>query len=145
MPKFNSSRWSLRIITFPTIILEMTYQVVLNTNNIIVSYTWKFNNKMLSYNIGKKCKHDGRSTYFYVTSCHSTSDKNRCNVFQCESICYTILCCRYIMPLIFVITLLSNIMIILILSKRHMLSPTNLVLKAMAISDLLTVIFPFPW
>lgn len=51
----------------------------------------------------------------------------------------------YAMPLILAVTFLSNILIIIVLSKKHMRSPTNLVLMSMAISDLLTVIFPAPW
>ena len=43
------------------------------------------------------------------------------------------------------VTFLSNILIIIVLSKKHMRSPTNLVLMSMAISDLLTVVFPAPW
>ena len=51
----------------------------------------------------------------------------------------------YVMPVILAVTFLSNILIIIVLSKKHMRSPTNLVLMSMAISDLLTVIFPAPW
>ncbi|CAB4068330.1 Sex peptide receptor [Lepeophtheirus salmonis] len=51
----------------------------------------------------------------------------------------------YIMPIILAVTFLSNILIIIVLSKKQMKSPTNLVLMSMAISDLLTVIFPAPW
>ncbi len=51
----------------------------------------------------------------------------------------------YIMPVILGITFVCNILIIIVLSKKHMRSPTNLVLMSMAISDLLTVIFPAPW
>ena len=43
------------------------------------------------------------------------------------------------------VTFLSNILIIIVLSKKHMRSPTNMVLMSMAISDLLTVVFPAPW
>lgn len=51
----------------------------------------------------------------------------------------------YVMPVILAVTFLSNILIIIVLSKKHMKTPTNLVLMAMAISDLLTIIFPAPW
>lgn len=51
----------------------------------------------------------------------------------------------FIMPVVLAITFLSNILIIIVLSKKHMRSPTNLVLMSMAVSDLLTVIFPAPW
>jgi ABC-type Fe3+-siderophore transport system permease subunit len=51
----------------------------------------------------------------------------------------------YIMPAILAVTFIANILIIMVLSKKHMRSPTNLVLMSMAISDLLTVVFPAPW
>lgn len=43
------------------------------------------------------------------------------------------------------ITLMVNIVIVLVLSRPTMRSPTNLVLLWMAVSDLLTLIFPVPW
>lgn len=51
----------------------------------------------------------------------------------------------YIMPVILLITLICNTLIIIVLSKKHMRSPTNMVLLAMAFSDLLTISFPAPW
>ena len=51
----------------------------------------------------------------------------------------------YIMPVVIAMTFFFNFLIIVVLSKPHMQSPTNMVLNAMAISDLLTVAFPAPW
>lgn len=51
----------------------------------------------------------------------------------------------YIMPVLLVITIIANTLIVVVLSQRHMRTPTNLVLLAMAISDLLTLLFPAPW
>ncbi|GAB6027467.1 hypothetical protein CHUAL_001723 [Chamberlinius hualienensis] len=51
----------------------------------------------------------------------------------------------YIMPFLLVITVVSNTLIVVVLSKRHMKTPTNLVLLAMALSDMFTLLFPAPW
>ena len=51
----------------------------------------------------------------------------------------------YIMPFLLVITIVANILIVLVLSQRHMRTPTNILLLSMAIADLLTLLFPAPW
>ena len=51
----------------------------------------------------------------------------------------------YIMPFLLVVTIVANTLIVLVLSKRHMRTPTNTVLMAMALSDMLTLLFPAPW
>lgn len=51
----------------------------------------------------------------------------------------------YIMPLLLVVTIVANTLIVVVLSKRHMRTPTNLVLMAMALSDMFTLLFPAPW
>nr|XP_036227687.1 sex peptide receptor [Bactrocera oleae]XP_036227688.1 sex peptide receptor [Bactrocera oleae] len=50
----------------------------------------------------------------------------------------------YCMPFLLIITVAANSLIVLVLSKKHLATPTNLVLRAMAICDMLTVIFPAP-
>ncbi|XP_058974980.1 uncharacterized protein LOC131801037 [Musca domestica] len=50
----------------------------------------------------------------------------------------------YCMPFLLIVTVLSNSLIVLILSKKNMSTPTNFVLMGMAICDMLTVIFPAP-
>merc|ERR1712045_420320 len=49
-----------------------------------------------------------------------------------------------IMPILAVITLVSNT-IIIILSRPGMQSPTNIVLLSMAVCDLCTILTPTPW
>lgn len=49
------------------------------------------------------------------------------------------------MPILVVITLISNSLIIMVMTRRHMQTPTNLVLLWMAVADLLTLLFPSPW
>ena len=51
----------------------------------------------------------------------------------------------YIMPIVLLVTFICNALIIIVLSKKHMRTPTNLVLLAMAVSDLLTIVWPAPW
>ncbi|OXA60696.1 Sex peptide receptor [Folsomia candida] len=51
----------------------------------------------------------------------------------------------YCVPVLFVITIIANTLVVVVLAKRHMRTPTNAVLMAMAISDMLTVLFPAPW
>ncbi|KAH9528164.1 hypothetical protein DERF_002133 [Dermatophagoides farinae] len=58
---------------------------------------------------------------------------------------YRVVLFGYITPIFFLITLAANILIVLVLSRPTMRSPTNLVLLSMAVADLLTLIFPVPW
>ena len=51
----------------------------------------------------------------------------------------------WLMPLVFIVTLVSNSLIIMVLSRASMQSPTNTVLLGMAACDLVTIIVPAPW
>lgn len=51
----------------------------------------------------------------------------------------------YMMPFLLLITIVANTLIVVVLSKRHMRTPTNAVLMAMALSDMFTLLFPAPW
>lgn len=51
----------------------------------------------------------------------------------------------YSMPFLLVITIVANTLIVVVLSKKHMRSPTNMVLMAMALSDMFTLLIPAPW
>lgn len=51
----------------------------------------------------------------------------------------------YCMPLLLIITVLFNSMIVIVLSQKHLRTPTNMVLMSMAIFDMLTLMFPAPW
>nr|XP_045597122.1 sex peptide receptor-like [Procambarus clarkii] len=50
----------------------------------------------------------------------------------------------YAMPVLLVVTTVANTIIVAVLWQHHMRSPTNAVLMAMALSDMLTVLFPEP-
>ncbi|XP_063227068.1 sex peptide receptor [Bacillus rossius redtenbacheri] len=51
----------------------------------------------------------------------------------------------YIVPFLLVVTIIANTLIVVVLSKRHMRTPTNAVLMAMALCDMFTLLFPAPW
>lgn len=51
----------------------------------------------------------------------------------------------YVMPFMLIITIIANTMIVVVLSKRHMRTPTNVVLMAMALCDMFTLLVPAPW
>ncbi|RWS27529.1 sex peptide receptor-like protein [Leptotrombidium deliense] len=71
--------------------------------------------------------------------------QNLVNVTGDVPIEYAMIMFGYIMPFLLIITIIANTLIVVVLSQRHMRTPTNLVLLAMAISDLLTLLFPAPW
>jgi hypothetical protein len=58
---------------------------------------------------------------------------------------YAVVLFGYIMPFLLIITIIANTLIVIVLAQNHMRTPTNLVLLAMAIADLLTLLFPAPW
>lgn len=51
----------------------------------------------------------------------------------------------YVMPYLLVVTIIANTLIVVVLSKRHMRTPTNVVLMAMALCDMFTLLLPAPW
>ncbi|KAF8354337.1 sprr-2 [Pristionchus pacificus] len=50
-----------------------------------------------------------------------------------------------IFPILVIFVVVANILVALVLSKRHMVTPTNVVLKYMAIADLFVGLTPLPW
>lgn len=67
------------------------------------------------------------------------------NVTSEMPITYAVPMYGYIMPFLLVITIIFNTLIVVVLSKRHMRTPTNVVLMAMALCDMFTLLFPAPW
>lgn len=50
-----------------------------------------------------------------------------------------------IVSIIFIlVTIVTNILVMLVLLRKHMRSPTNIILSAMALADMLTGLFPLP-
>lgn len=77
------------------------------------------------------------------TSCDAR--RNYVNI-TCElPINYAVPMYGYIMPFLLFITIIANTLIVVVLSKRHMRTPTNVVLMAMALCDMFTLLFPAPW
>lgn len=73
-----------------------------------------------------------------------------CNVSYINVTCelpvkYAVPLYGYIMPYLLVITIIANTLIVVVLSKRHMRTPTNVVLMAMALCDMFTLLVPAPW
>ena len=50
----------------------------------------------------------------------------------------------YLSPILVFLTIINNSLVCVVLLKRHMRSPTNALLVAMAISDMFTGVFPVP-
>lgn len=57
----------------------------------------------------------------------------------------TIFIYGYVVPVNFIVTMVCNSLVIVVLSQKNMRTPTNMVLLAMAIMDLLTIACPCPW
>ncbi|XP_076065701.1 G protein-coupled sex peptide receptor [Oratosquilla oratoria] len=51
----------------------------------------------------------------------------------------------YAMPVLLLVTTVANTLIVLVLSQTHMRTPTNTILMAMALSNMMTLVFPAPW
>lgn len=100
-------------------------------------------------------------TYSYFSNLSSTVpeltttpiyETGECNLNQnfvnitCElPIEYAVPLYGYVMPFLLIITIIANTLIVVVLSKRHMRTPTNIVLMAMALCDMFTLLFPAPW
>ncbi|XP_017481308.1 PREDICTED: sex peptide receptor-like, partial [Rhagoletis zephyria] len=85
--------------------------------------------------------------YDYLPPCESfdiVSNWSYWNVTCDNALEYGMPLYGYCMPFLLIITVAANSLIVLVLSKKHLATPTNFVLMAMAICDMLTVIFPAP-
>ncbi|VEN42657.1 unnamed protein product, partial [Callosobruchus maculatus] len=67
------------------------------------------------------------------------------NITEEMPIAYAVPLYGYIMPFLLLVTMVANTLIVVVLSKRHMRSPTNVVLMAMALCDMFTLLVPSPW
>ncbi|CAL8111659.1 unnamed protein product [Orchesella dallaii] len=67
------------------------------------------------------------------------------NITLSSPIDYAIPIGGYCMPFLILITIIANTLVVVVLSKRHMRSPTNAVLLTMALTDTLMALFPAPW
>ncbi|XP_050312242.1 sex peptide receptor [Anthonomus grandis grandis] len=67
------------------------------------------------------------------------------NVTNEMPISYAIPLYGYFMPILLVITMVFNTLIVVVLSRKHMRTPTNIVLMSMALCDMFTLLVPAPW
>ncbi|XP_030079383.1 sex peptide receptor [Drosophila hydei] len=106
------------------------------THFLLVDYATSMNDSLdyASYQqqlASTECRQmDNNMTYWNLT-CDSPLD-------------YALPLYGYCMPFLLFMTIISNSLIVLVLSKKSMATPTNFVLMGMAICDLLTVVFPAP-
>ena len=57
---------------------------------------------------------------------------------------YTVVVSGFVCPILAIVTILCNILVCVVLLKKNMRTPTNVVLVAMALSDMLTGVWPMP-
>lgn len=50
----------------------------------------------------------------------------------------------YLSPILICFTVITNILVVVVLLKKHMRTPTNAILAGMAVSDMFTGLFPLP-
>ncbi|XP_022668353.1 sex peptide receptor-like [Varroa destructor] len=73
---------------------------------------------------------------------HQPSLMNMSSIYPLE---YAVPIYGYAMPPLMIVTIVANTFVAVVLSQRHMVTPTNIVLLAMAVCDMLTLTFPAPW
>uniref|UniRef100_A0A1Y9IVJ8 G-protein coupled receptors family 1 profile domain-containing protein n=1 Tax=Anopheles minimus TaxID=112268 RepID=A0A1Y9IVJ8_9DIPT len=87
---------------------------------------------------------NGTTAYSYYNCAAFEGNTSYLNV-SCETILnYSLPLYGYCIPVLLLITLAANSLIIIILKKRTMASPTNFILMAMAVCDMFTLLFPAP-
>lgn len=88
---------------------------------------------------------DSLDSGFDPNRIYFTNDTTFYNVTAAIPVDYAVVMFGYIMPFLLVLTIMSNTFIVIVLSRKHMITPTNIVLLAMACVDMLTLLFPGPW
>lgn len=71
--------------------------------------------------------------------------KSLLNVTQDYPLAYSQIICGYVWPLMAALTLFTNLMIVFVLTQPDMRTPTNVVLTAIAIADIIPIVVPVPW
>uniref|UniRef100_A0A0N4ZB64 G_PROTEIN_RECEP_F1_2 domain-containing protein n=1 Tax=Parastrongyloides trichosuri TaxID=131310 RepID=A0A0N4ZB64_PARTI len=91
---------------------------------------------------GMKCINNG-GMYYDICRDECLFDFSRLNLgdgLKLETLMY-----GSIFPFLIFIVVIANFLIALVLSQRHMITPTNVVLRYMAIADLCVGLVSFPW
>lgn len=94
---------------------------------------------------GSTASEDYQQTHVKYNQSSDQSDMSYINVTNELPINYAIPMYGQTMPFLLIITIIANTLIVVVLSKRHMRTPTNVVLIAMALCDMFTLLFPAPW
>uniref|UniRef100_A0A6G1SR59 G-protein coupled receptors family 1 profile domain-containing protein n=1 Tax=Aceria tosichella TaxID=561515 RepID=A0A6G1SR59_9ACAR len=71
--------------------------------------------------------------------------KSLLNVTHDYPLAYSQIICGYVWPFMAALTLFTNLMIVFVLSQQDMRTPTNVVLTAIAIADIIPIVVPVPW
>lgn len=71
--------------------------------------------------------------------------KSLLNVTQDYPLASSRIICGYVWPVMAFVTLFTNLMIVFVLTQRDMRTPTNVVLTAIAIADIVPIVVPVPW
>ncbi|XP_053679239.1 sex peptide receptor [Anopheles nili] len=101
-------------------------------------------NDTTAYHIPGSNEYDNDTSYSYYSCIASEGNVSYLNV-SCETILnYSIPLYGYCTPVLLLVTLAANSLIVIVLRKRSMASPTNFVLMAMALCDMFTLLFPAP-
>lgn len=88
---------------------------------------------------------DNTTSQYDYPDGNATERTEYMNITEEMPIKYAVPLYGYVMPFLLIVTIVANTLIVVVLSKRHMRSPTNVVLMAMALCDLFTLLFPAPW
>uniref|UniRef100_A0A499FUS2 G_PROTEIN_RECEP_F1_2 domain-containing protein n=1 Tax=Anopheles farauti TaxID=69004 RepID=A0A499FUS2_9DIPT len=101
-------------------------------------------NETSFYVTAKSNQKSNDDAYNYFDCVEYEGNTSYLNV-SCETVLnYSIPLYGYCTPVLLLITLAANSLIVIVLKKRCMASPTNFVLMAMALCDMFTLLFPAP-
>ncbi|XP_055390097.1 sex peptide receptor [Condylostylus longicornis] len=99
------------------------------------------------YDIRSSIQHEHYDEFKYPREFCKDIDSDNVTYFNVSCLSpveYSILLNGYITPFLLPITVTANTLIVIVLNKRNMATPTNFVLMCMAWCDMLTVLFPAP-
>lgn len=110
-----------------------TFSTTVNLNSTTTTTTTLIFHQLVSTNNQSEEKNETPQPLDYL------------NITTEMPITYAVPLYGYFLPFLLVITIVANTLIVVVLSKRHMRTPTNMVLMAMALCDMFTLLVPAPW
>uniref|UniRef100_A0A914YZG0 G-protein coupled receptors family 1 profile domain-containing protein n=1 Tax=Panagrolaimus superbus TaxID=310955 RepID=A0A914YZG0_9BILA len=90
-------------------------------------------------------KNNVQECIVFLLNLSSTDPSHIINISAIAPLEYALPLYGFIMPLLVTITTITNSFIIVVLSQKHLRTPTNFVLLSMALTDLLTGLTSVPW